>query len=148
MEPVCQELNRFIEENIHVISPNAIVQEVVRELSVDYASEAGVSYECILEHVNTHMLHPNVRMAVGIRNLVQLGDKLQTEIYKQDDKGNQVGVDIKVVDMYMRVHGHIAAMYKMETHKMLFNQGSQAIGNNAASSSKDGTTTAALANVL
>lgn len=116
-------MNNFINDNIHSMSLNAVTTEVCDELLKEHANENGVAYDEVREHIQSHMLQPNVRMALSIRNLLDLGDRMKSELYKHDEKGNQVNIDPKLVDSYMRLHAHIASLYKLETHKMLFNQG-------------------------
>lgn len=124
LQTVSVELNNFIQDNIHKMSVHSIVEEVCAELRKrGLSSHPGTSHHHIHEHIHSHMLHPNVRMAVSVRNLVQLSEKLQNEIYreKHDDKG----ADLKLLEAYMRVQGQIASIYKQEPQKMLFYQSTQ-----------------------
>jgi len=78
----------------------------------------GADQDIVFEHIARHMLHPRVRLAVMLRQLLEFSSFLQNNLTVHDngmctvDKGN--------AELYLKVIGQIMTLYKADTQGMLF----------------------------
>ena len=68
-----------------------------------------------------HTLNPTVRMWIMLRGLLDLEDKMKGELYKLDSSGQNLGLDPKMIEAYIRVQTQISSIYKCKPNEMLFN---------------------------
>jgi hypothetical protein len=73
-----------------------------------------------MRHINEHIIHPHVKMACTIRSLVTVADTLRAGLQHLDPDTNEILVDIKNTELYLKVVGQIITSYKMEGGKLLF----------------------------
>jgi len=66
------------------------------------------------------MLHPKVRIAVLLRDLLEFLIILRRNLIVTDVHNDISIVDKGNVDLYLKVISHIISMYKSETSNMLF----------------------------
>lgn len=78
------------------------------------------THEIVYEHVSKHMLHPRVRMAVLLRQLLEFCALLQTSLVVQD--AGLCTVDKSNAELYLKVIGQIMTIYKADTQGMLFSE--------------------------
>ena len=76
--------------------------------------------EDILLHIKRHVLHPSVRVAQILRNLLELADTLQELVSGRGEDGLPL-VDVRTVTVYLKVISEIMQIYKTaDLSKMLF----------------------------
>ncbi len=81
----------------------------------------------MLRHLREHVLLPNVRMASIVRSLIALAETLRSTLHQVDEDTNEVMVDIRNTELYLKVIAQIHAVYRTDGSRMMF-------GNNIASS--------------
>ena len=78
------------------------------------------SVEDIQLHIKRHVLHPAVRVAQILRNLLELADTLQELVSGRGEDGLPL-VDVRTVTVYLKVISEIMQIYKTaDPTKMLF----------------------------
>ena len=78
------------------------------------------SVEDIQLHIKRHVLHPAVRVAQILRNLLELADTLQELVSGRGEDGLPL-VDVRTVTVYLKVISEIMQIYKTaDLSKMLF----------------------------
>jgi hypothetical protein len=78
------------------------------------------SAEDIQQHIKRHVLHPSVRVAQILRNLLELADTLQELVSGRGEDGLPL-VDVRTVTVYLKVISEIMQIYKTaDLSKMLF----------------------------
>ena len=80
----------------------------------------GATPENIERHIRKHILHPKVRIAVIIKELLQFQDHLHKNLVVEDAATGLSAVDKGNVELYLKVIAQITALYKAETGTMLF----------------------------
>ena len=91
-------------------------QKMVSELE----DEDLPSAEDIQLHIKRHVLHPSVRVAQILRNLLELADTLQELVSGRGEDGLPL-VDVRTVTVYLKVISEIMQIYKTaDLTKMLF----------------------------
>jgi hypothetical protein len=79
-EALGKKLNDFIVTNIGFIDLSCISQLVSDFLLLKHPNAEGADKTHVFAHINAHMLHPKVRMAVMLRQLLELAGLLQNSI--------------------------------------------------------------------
>lgn len=109
----------FVVEKAHVMEP----AEMARHIHAHVAEAGGgpaPSEEEIAEHIQRHMLHPAVRVALTLRSLLELADVLRGMAVGRDDGGEPV-VDVRTVNVYLKVVAEVMQVYRTaDTSRMLF----------------------------
>jgi hypothetical protein len=119
------DMHQFIQENIGNMHVDNLAQEVHTELSnrqepMDENCGESIRLEIIREHITSHTLNPVIRIGMMIRELLDLKDRVRGDLHKTDTNGQQLGLDPKMIDVYLRLQGQIVNVYKSEPTKMLF----------------------------
>lgn len=115
-------MTQFIEENIGTMNVDAIAHEVSRELSecesmMDHDS-AHVSEAMVKEHILSHTLNPVIKVGIMLRGLFDLDDKMKRDLYKVDAQGQNLGLDPKMIDAYLRLQNQMINVYKSDPSKL------------------------------
>jgi hypothetical protein len=71
-------------------------------------------------HIRKHILHPKVRIAVIIKELLEFQDHLHKNLVVEDVATGLTAVDKGNVELYLKVIAQITTLYKAETSTMLF----------------------------
>ena len=119
-ETLGKKLNDFIVKHIGVMDMQCISKQVSDFLLLNEPTAEEASHEIIYEHVSKHMLHPRVRMAVLLRQLLEFCALLQTSLVVQD--AGLCTVDKSNAELYLKVIGQIMTIYKADTQGMLFSE--------------------------
>ena len=114
------DMNQFVHENIGIMCTDVLAREVHKCLQERQKDDAP-TYETIRRHITMHTLNPTVRMGIMLRGLLDLEDKMKGELYKLDSSGQNLGLDPKMIEAYIRVQTQISSIYKCKPNKMLFN---------------------------
>jgi len=113
-----KQLNEFIVQNIGFMEMNCISQQVSDFLLIKVPSADKASKDDIFTHIHAHMLHPKVRMAVMLRQLLELAGLLQNSIVVRD--GNLCTFDKSNAELYLKIIAQIMTLYKIDPQGMLF----------------------------
>ena len=119
-EPLGKKLNDFIVKHIGVMDMTCISRQVSDFLLVQEPTAEDATNEVVYEHIAKHMLHPRVRVAVLLRQLLEFCSLLQTSLVVQD--AGLCTVDKSNAELYLKVIGQIMTLYKADTHGMLFSE--------------------------
>ena len=115
------EMHQFIHDNIGTMSTRTLACEVHAELRTRHPDEDEINENTIHEHIQSHTLNPTIRLGITLRNMLDLSDSVRGSLQKIDTHGQNMGLDPKMIDAYIRIQGQILNLYKSETNKMLFN---------------------------
>ena len=113
-----KKLNEFIIKHIGLMDMHCISQQVSDFLLVNEKEATEASKQHVYLHISVHMLHPRVRTAVMLRQLLDFSGLLQTSLVVTEagvctfDKAN--------AELYLKVINQIMTLYKADTHSMLF----------------------------
>lgn len=117
-EQLGKRLNSFVVKHIGVIDIRCIALQVSDFLLVQEPTAEGADKDTVYEHIAKHMLHPRVRLAVMLRQLLEFSSFLQTNLVVQD--GALCSIDKGNVELYLKVIGQIMGLYRADTKGMLF----------------------------
>jgi hypothetical protein len=125
MEEVAKDVTLFISSNISTIDTLHMASQIKDEILTIYPMAKGARKRDILRHIREHMLHPSVKMASIIRSLITVAESLRTSIHQRDPESDCVIMDLKSIDMYLKVLTQISNAYKMDSSKLLFSNPSK-----------------------
>lgn len=119
-DPLSKKMNDFIVANIGYMDIHCIACQIADYLCIQQPNcgAEGGDEASIYCHIISHILHPKVRLAVMLRQLLELHAVLQNSIIVRD--GPNVTLDKGNVDLYLKVQGQIIGLYKSETQGMMF----------------------------
>jgi hypothetical protein len=130
MEPTCflctfnthtdaVDMNQFVHENIGIMCTDVLAKEVHSQLQLRQG-DSSPCYETIRKHIAMHTLNPTVRMGIMLRGLLDLEEKMKGDLYKLDSNGNNLGLDPKMIEVYIRLQNQISTLYKSKPSEMLY----------------------------
>ncbi len=108
-----------------------IAQQVSDFLAIQEPNGSGIDQATVYEHIARHMLHPKVRLAVTLRQLLDFLSLLQTSLVVNDD-GGACAVDKGNAELYLKVIAQVLTLYKVDTTGMLFTEDEKGGGSRAA----------------
>lgn len=117
-EQVGQTMQSFIASKIGVMELRCISQQVSDYVLLNHPNADGAAADNVYAHIVEHSLHPRVRLAVLLRQLLNLTSLVQNSIVVQD--GVHCTVDKANAELYLKIIGQIMALYKADTGTMLF----------------------------
>lgn len=117
-EPLSVRLNEFVIQNIGFMDLSCIAQQLSDGLLLQCPTAVHADPETMRLHITEHMLHPRVRIAVLLRQLLELSSLLQHNIVVHSN--GVTTVDKSNAELYLKVIGQIMTMYKADTQGMLF----------------------------
>ena len=110
-EPLGARLSAFIVKNVGVMNTLSIAQQVSDYLLLQVPDAEGAGRDIVHEHIARHMLHPRVRLAMTLRQLLDFLALLQTTLVVND--GGACTVDRSSADLMLRVISQVIALYKV-----------------------------------
>jgi hypothetical protein len=113
-----KQLNDFIVKNIGYMELNCISQQVSDFVILKEPEAEKVSKDDVYSHIHAHMLHPKVRMAVMLRQLLEFAGLLQGSIVVRD--GDMCTIDKSNAELFLKVIGQIMTLYKADPTGMVF----------------------------
>ncbi len=113
-----RQLNDFIVKNIGYMELNCISQQVSDFVILREPDAKNISKDDVYSHIHVHMLHPKVRMAVMLRQLLEFAGLLQGSIVVRD--GDMCTIDKSNAELYLKVIGQIMTLYKADPSGMVF----------------------------
>lgn len=116
--PLGKQLNDFIIKNIGFMDMKCISLQVSDYLLLKEPAAAQGTQEDVFAHIHGHMLHPKVRMAVMLRQLLELAELLQNSIVVRD--GDMCTIDKSNAELYLKIISQIMTLYKVDPQGMLF----------------------------
>jgi hypothetical protein len=121
------EMHQFIQEHIGTMHVDSLSREVHAELvgrkeQMTDACSDDISLEVVREHITSHTLNPVIRVGMMLRELLELKDRMKGELHKVDANGQQLGMDPKMIESYLRVQTQVLNVYRSEPSKMQFVQ--------------------------
>ena len=126
------EMHQFIEENIGLMHLDTLAQEVHLELvnrcqgSMMNEFMDAMHPSVVREHIASHTLNPVIRMGIMLRGLLDLDNKMKTDLHKLDAQGQSLGLDPKMIEVYLRLQMQVVNLYKCDPNRMMFkNPGGQ-----------------------
>lgn len=83
----------------------------------------GIGRRHVLCHIREHVLIPGVRLASIVRSLITLAETLRSSLQQVDDETGDLVVDIRNTELYLKVITQITSVYKLDSGKLLFQNG-------------------------
>ena len=117
-EPLGKKLNEFIVKHIGVMDMHCISQQVSDFLLLSEPNATDAKKSNVYAHISVHMLHPKVRTAVMLRQLLDFSGLLQSSLVVNE--GGLCTFDKANAELYLKVINQIMTLYKADTHAMLF----------------------------
>ena len=114
------DMNQFIHENIGIMCTETLASEVHAQLQ-KRQGEQSPSIDVIRKHITMHTLNPTVRIGIMLRGLLDLEEKMKGDLYKLDSNGNNLGLDPKMIEVYIRLQNQIHTLYKSRPSEMMYN---------------------------
>lgn len=124
-----KQISSFIEGQVPHMSLLHIAEQVKHEILSEYPDALGARKRDIVRHMQLHMLAPQVRMAAVLRSLISLGESIRLTILTRDLETDEVIIDGRQTELYLKVLHQVQGAYKMDSSKMIF---SEAQGGSAA----------------
>ena len=121
--------HRFAVEKAHIVDAAEMAAHMREHLLAaaeeapggELAGRALPTAHEILTHVSRHVLHPSVRVASILRNLLELAEMLRELIMSRADDGTPL-IDVRTVTVYLKVIAEIMQIYRSaDMSRMLFN---------------------------
>lgn len=115
----------FMVEKAHCVDAHEMAAHMrehleAQKIASSLEDEDVPSAEDIQLHIKRHVLHPAVRVAQILRNLLELADTLQELVSGRGEDGLPL-VDVRTVTVYLKVIAEIMQIYKTaDLSKMLF----------------------------
>lgn len=120
-DPVARSLTQFIVEQAVSMGPELMADRVHEALVENCEMAEGIGLEEVREHIQSHMLHPGVRLACIMRSLLKLVDKLEGINTTFDKDTGETVVDGKSVSVYLKVISEVLHMYSAgEVNRLMF----------------------------
>jgi hypothetical protein len=120
-EPLGGRLSVFIIKHVGIMDMTCIAQQVSDYLTIQEPTASGIDQPTVYEHIARHMLHPKVRLAVTLRQLLDFLSLLQTSLVINED-GGACAVDKGNAELYLKVIAQVLTLYKVDTTGMLFTE--------------------------
>lgn len=114
-------MNQFIEENIGFMDLDVIAHEVFVELTnrnQGMSDNEPMTEAVVKEHITSHTLNPAIRVGLMLRSLFDLEEKMKHDLYKVDAQGNNMGLDPKMIDSYLKLQNQAINLYKSDPARM------------------------------
>ena len=112
-------VNKFIVESMPKMQLDIIIRQVYQYIARKFPN-AGLCENRVREHINQHLLIPQVKVAELLRDLTSVSGELRIRAMTNDDTGNVV-VDRHNMDLYLKVVSQIMQIYKTgDNSRMLF----------------------------
>lgn len=121
-DPVAKQCHQYAIDQVQCMEVTTISQviHVQLEQSVGSMTE-GISQEEVLTHFTQHTIAPNIRVALGLRSLLNLAKKLEDVTTTTDEETGLTIVDAKNVTVYLKVLTDIMSIYKAgDASKLMF----------------------------
>jgi hypothetical protein len=118
--PTAINMHAFIVSSISVMDLQYIASQIKDEIMTSYPHAQGASKRDIIRHIRTHIITPQVKIASTIRSLVTVAETLEAGLTHRDSETNEVLIDIKNTELFLKVVSQIMTAYKLDTTKLLF----------------------------
>lgn len=129
-------LNHFIIKHVGLMDIHCISTQVSDFLLLQHPDAQGAQKETVQDHIEKHMLHPRVRIAVLLRQLLEFSTFLHSSLIIQD--GGMCTVEKSNSELYLKVIGQIMQLYRADPGSMLFAEEEDDGEETAGSSNKAG----------
>jgi hypothetical protein len=113
-------MHNFVINNVSTMDLSYIASQIKDEIKTSFPHAAGIRKRDIVRHVSEHMIAPQVKLASTIRSLSAVADTLKGGLTHRDPETNDVLVDIKNTELFLKVVSQIVAAYKLDSAKLLF----------------------------
>jgi hypothetical protein len=123
--PTAVLMHDFIINNVPIMDVSYIASQIKDEIKTRFPHASGASRRDIIRHISEHMISPTVKIASTIRSLVTVAETLKAGLTHRDPETNEVLVDIKNTELYLKVVSQIVATYKLDGTKLLFGKQAQ-----------------------
>lgn len=121
--PEAQKMQEFIVQRSHAVSPEAMASSIRKHLTdvLEFTEEYTPITEAeVLLHLQRHMLHPQVRVAHMLRNLVDLSENIREVVCTRSEEDTPL-VDVRAAALYLKSVSEVMQLYRVsDTSKLLF----------------------------
>jgi hypothetical protein len=118
------EVIRFIMDGIpHMALDSLITQSKYLLDRVDVGSDCSVSQ--IRRHVTSHMLHPRIKLALQLQDMVKMQQEVSKCCVVDDVEAGGKTINPQAMRVYLTLCTQVTGVYKMGEEKLTFNQVSE-----------------------
>ena len=115
---------KFMGEQASTMEPELMAERVHEVLIEKCPMAEGIGLDEIREHIMTHTLCPEIRVACMIRSVLRLVERLEPNLTTVEPDTGQLVVDGKNVNAYLKGIAEAMQMYRAgDVNKMLFSRG-------------------------
>ena len=118
--PLAVNLQAFASENVSSMDFEYMAAQIRSQILSEYPRADGVGVNDIMRHLQQHMISPKIKMAATIQSLLMVAETLQMGLQHRDPETDEVLVDTKNTELYLKVIAQIMAAYKMDSSKLMF----------------------------
>ena len=113
-------LQEFIVQRAHDVSPEAMASSIVKHLTDFLTEDTPPTEGEVLTHLQRHMLHPQVRVAHMLWNLVDLSENIREVVSTRSEDDTPL-VDVRAAALYIKSVSEVMQLYRAaDTSKLLF----------------------------
>jgi hypothetical protein len=113
--PVCDKAATFVVDSIAHISFQNIVNQLFDHLNNSFPNDNINKVQ-----LNTHMLHPRIKVARMIHRLSEMQSSISQDIVSHDVESEQTIINASAVKLYAVLTSQIASLYKLDEDKLMF----------------------------
>ena len=121
--PEAIKMEEFIVQRAHSVAPEAMANSIVKHLLDKFEFTEGwvpITEGEVLLHLQRHMLHPQVRVAHMLRNLVDLSENIREVVSTRSEEDTPL-VDVRAAALYLKSVSEVMQLYRAaDTSKLLF----------------------------
>lgn len=117
---LAKQVTSFVCSSVANMDTLHMAAQIKDEIMDRFPNAIGARKRDIIRHITEHMLAPNVKMAAVLRSLVTVAETLRGTMHQRDPVTDEVIVDLKSTEMYLKVLTQITTTYKMDGSKLMF----------------------------
>ena len=120
---MAKQVSVFVATHAGTMDPAIMAEQIKKEVLREYPRARGIGRRHVLCHIREHVLIPGVRLASIVRSLITLAETLRCSLQQVDEDSGDLVVDIRNTELYLKVVTQITNVYKLDSSKLLFQNG-------------------------
>ena len=119
--PDAIQMHEFIVQNSELVTPQSMAVSISKHLHEKISMDNSLpSANSVLIHIERHLLHPKVRVAQMLRNMVELTENIREVMCTRGDDGSAL-VDVRAASLYIKSVSELMMLYRTsDPTKLLF----------------------------
>lgn len=121
IDSICTQVSDMLRANVQQGRANEMDADGQVETDEHDLAALGIDPESVRVHINEHLLHPRVRIAVTLRKLWDFVRFLEDNLTIRDAETGLVSVDKTNTELYLKTMQQAVVLYKTDPSSMMFN---------------------------